>query len=752
MKMLDKGAIGVRWTLYDLVDLLFGSRINATLNELLIKGCMDFLDEGQSVWRMPGRRQGMFRAWGNIAKRNHRLRLHGLDVGHILAVADYPEAAIDVVMKRLQIPESLWMEYFAVELSKLHGWAGFVRWRSQAKGYYWHERNPADLVDFIAIRLVLSLPLIEEAEKRHERPFRYADWVKFVEESPEECLLRHEVHAGAILPDYAHRVEVALDSGDQARIKTLCLEYEGEKTRREAATRARRLQELCERAGTPRAHLARMPSRPLRQMIDAVSALREREGLVWTQALERTYIRGLLAKLSQHRGSGAFERLSPGRAGNPLDASGVQAMFCIDVRSERLRRQLELLGHYDTYGVAGFFGVAVNYIPFGKGHEIALCPAIVKARNVVLEMPHEHQRKQDSLFHLATEVVHDLKCTVLAPYITVEAVGLLFGCDMLGKSLAPTAYKMWRKRLENGNKPTRLMIDTISKEDAMDLIANLQDEMVVKAVDRVFGIKREAITTQMIRELREIALGNLATPSGFARRFDIDTAAEAVFIARLRLEYRLSRDQAKIQLEHLARIGFPIELQVQLVRQLLMTIGLTKGFAKIVLIVGHGSTSENNPYESALDCGACGGDRGLVNARIFAAMANRREVRKRLSEQCIQIPDDTWFIPALHDTTTDETALYDIDRIPSERLAQLTRIQDDLAAAGRLCAQERCSELGETAAMLPRGRGETRQAPRHGLVPGSPGMGSIEECLLYRWQSFVDSGAGPRRPRIPAFL
>jgi uncharacterized protein len=112
---------------------------------------------------------------------------------------------------------------------------------------------------------VLSLPLIEEAGKQHQHDFRYPAWVRYLEEHPHECLLRHELHSGAILPDYAHRVEVALDSGDAARIKTLCLEYEREKTAREAATRALRLQELCERAGIPRAELAGKRSGALRR-------------------------------------------------------------------------------------------------------------------------------------------------------------------------------------------------------------------------------------------------------------------------------------------------------------------------------------------------------------------------------------------------------------------------------------------------------------------------------------------------------
>lgn len=704
MKMLDIALIGVQWTLYDLIDQLYGTRIGATLNELQIKGCMDFLDEGQSVWRMPGRRQGLFRAWSHIAKRNRRLRLLGLDVGGILAQTDQPEAAIDLVMTRLQIPERLWMDYFALELSKLRGWAGFVRWRAQAKGYYWQDRNPADLVDFIAIRLVLSLPLIEEAGKQHRRDFSYPAWVRCLQEHPHEGLLRHELHSGAILPDYAHRVEVALDGGDAAQIKTLCLEYEREKTAREAATRALRLQELCERAGIPRAELAGKRSGALRRMIEAVYAFRPHEGFVWMQALERTYIRTLLAKLAAHRGRTDLAVRQPSEQLGK--GSEVQALFCIDVRSERLRRQLEQLGQYETYGVAGFFGVPVNFIELGRGHETALCPAIITPNNVALEMPHRHPHdghghERHSLFRLATEVVHDLKSTVLAPYITVEAVGLLFGFDMVGKTVAPAAYNRWRKTLDNGKQPTRLMIDKISRGDALDLVATLQDEMTVRAIDRHFGVKREAITTGMIHELREIALGHASAPSDFARRFDLDTAAETLFLTSLRLEYGVNPDQARIQLEHLARIGFRIERQALLAGNQLRTIGLVDGFAKIVLVVGHGSSSQNNPYESALDCGACGGDRGLVNARIFAAMVNRREVRERLAERGIRIPEETWFIPALHDTTTDETTLYDIEQLPPGRLTQVTRIQEDLAAAGRLCARERCVELGETGVLSP---------------------------------------------------
>lgn len=711
--------LGRELTLYDAVDQLFGTRIDETLNELLIKGCMDFFDEGQSIWPMPGRRQGLFRAWSQIARHNRRLRLRGLDVGAILAAADEPEAMIDLVMGRLGIPEALWMEAFTVELSKLHGWAGFVRWRAQAHHYYWQERNPADLVDFLAIRLVLALALLEDAGQRLRRDLRWPALKAFIEAYPRECLLRRELNAGTVLPEFAHQVEVALERGDPARIEALYRDYERAKVGREAATRARRIQAMARRAGVGREALLVLGDDALMQLIDGVYAFKAGEGMAWLHALERTYLRRLLAAIRANApahttpAAASAGPAQPGAVEAPAAADRVQALFCIDVRSERLRRQIEQLGDYETYGIAGFFGVPLSFIELGKGHETALCPAVVQPRNVVVEMPHGQAEPRESLFELAHEVVHDLKNTVLAPYVTVEAVGLLFGFDMVGKTFAPHAYNTWRQRLEHDKPPAQLLIDKIGEDEARELVAHLQDEMIVRAAERHFGVKRESMTSPMIRELRETALADRPGPTEFARRFDIDQAAEAVFIRSLQVEYRVHPDQARIQLEHLAKIGFRHQRQAQLVGTALRSIGLTRGFGRTVLVVGHGSTSENNPYESALDCGACGGDHGLVNARIFAAMANRREVRALLAEQGIAIPAETWFVPALHDTTTDEIEPHDLDQLPPAVLTRVTRIREDLSAAGRLCALERCRALGETGVDSP--ETAARRVKRHAL-------------------------------------
>jgi uncharacterized protein YbcC (UPF0753/DUF2309 family) len=686
-------------TLCQAVDQLFGTHLAETLNELLIKGMMDFFDEGQSVWPLPGRQKGLYRCWSRIARRNRRLRMRGLDVDAVLAEADEPEALIDYVMTRLGVPEHLWMDYFTLELAQLHGWAGFVRWRAQAKQYYWQQRNPADLVEFLAVRLVLTLALLTDAARRLKRELTFPGLKDFSESRPQECVLRRELNAGTVLPDFAHRIEVALDNGDQGRIGALFRDYEREKVTRQADAQAKRLLATVEQAGYPRDDLLQRPDDELLRLIEGVYAFQACEGFIWTRALEQTYMRRLLGQIGRTTESAVVEPARPSGTGPSVEASSsdrVLALFCIDTRSERFRRHLESVGDYETFGIAGFFGVPVSFIELGKGHETALCPAIVTPRNVVIEMPHKHEQPRHTLYELAHEVVHDLKNTVLAPYVTVEAVGPLFGFDMIGKTFAPSAYNPLRKRLESAKPPARLMIDKITRDEAEELVLNLQDEMVVRAIARHFDIKRESVTSPMIRELRDTALEKRRGRTEFANRFEIDAAEEAVFVRSLQLEYQINSGQAVIQLEHLAKLGFRLRRQAELVGTALRGIGLRDAFPRTVLVVGHGSTSENNPYESALDCGACGGDHGLINARIFAAMANRREVRELLVAQDIKIPAETWFIPALHDTTTDEIRLYDLDQLSPGVLTRVTRIQEDLTAAGRLCAFERCAELDET--------------------------------------------------------
>jgi uncharacterized protein YbcC (UPF0753/DUF2309 family) len=117
------------------------------------------------------------------------------------------------------------------------------------------------------------------------------------------------------------------------------------------------------------------------------------------------------------------------------------------------------------------------------------------------------------------------------------------------------------------------------------------------------------------------------------------------------------------QKENNLQVGFTIEEMATRVEGLLKSIGLVKNFAPIVYVVGHGSSSVNNPHYAAYDCGACSGRPGSVNARVVCHMANHPKVRAILETKGILIPDTTQFVGGLHDTSRDEVAFYDEDSL-----------------------------------------------------------------------------------------
>ena len=140
--------------------------------------------------------------------------------------------------------------------------------------------------------------------------------------------------------------------------------------------------------------------------------------------------------------------------------------------------------------------------------------------------------------------------------------------------------------------------------------------------------------------------------------------------------------------------GIPEADRAELAERILRGMSLTNNFARLVLLVGHGSTSVNNPHAAGLDCGACAGQSGEASARVVAALLNDTAVRGALAERGIEIPQDTRFVACLHDTTTDALRLFDTEALAETHAQDLAAVEQGLEQASELTRIQRSARLG----------------------------------------------------------
>lgn len=274
----------------------------------------------------------------------------------------------------------------------------------------------------------------------------------------------------------------------------------------------------------------------------------------------------------------------------------LQMAFCIDVRSEIIRRALESIDPtIETLGFAGFFGLGIRHKRF------------------------------------ASDVAESRLPVLLTP--TIET-----------SSGSPSARD-----------------------------ANAANSVRIRA-----------------RAARALGRFRLAAVSSFAF---VESAGLLYALKLVRNGLRLTKDQSLNEPAPRFHPSLDHSFRLEIAFSVLSAMSLTKNFARLVILTGHGANVINNPHASALHCGACGGYSGEVNARLLASLLNEEEIRKGLEAKGIMIPRDTLFMGALHDTTTDKITLFDSDFSSAEHQEEISKAKSWIGAASAVARTQRAPGL-----------------------------------------------------------
>ncbi|MFB6281127.1 MAG: DUF2309 domain-containing protein, partial [Haloferacaceae archaeon] len=117
-------------------------------------------------------------------------------------------------------------------------------------------------------------------------------------------------------------------------------------------------------------------------------------------------------------------------------------VFCIDTRSEVIRRHIEATGDYETHGYAGFFGIPMEYQGYDADVSVDACPPILDPQHRITDVPTDdgararHDR-WSGVRAAADEVIEILKANAATAYGYVETAGSGYGLSLAARTLVP---------------------------------------------------------------------------------------------------------------------------------------------------------------------------------------------------------------------------------------------------------------------------------------------------------------------------
>ncbi|WEL17455.1 Uncharacterized protein SVXHr_1284 [Halorhabdus sp. SVX81] len=126
----------------------------------------------------------------------------------------------------------------------------------------------------------------------------------------------------------------------------------------------------------------------------------------------------------------------------PAGRPDAQLVFCIDTRSEVIRRHVEATGNYETHGYAGFFGVPMEYQAYDAEVSVDAAPPIVDPEHRITEMPTGEDARTShdrwsAIREAAGEAIETLTANPATAFGFVEQSGGGYGLALAARTLLP---------------------------------------------------------------------------------------------------------------------------------------------------------------------------------------------------------------------------------------------------------------------------------------------------------------------------
>ena len=160
---------------------------------------------------------------------------------------------------------------------------------------------------------------------------------------------------------------------------------------------------------------------------------------LWLEAWEKTYEEKLKRML-----------LSQQKA-KEIQSAQAQFVFCIDVRSEPFRRQLEKAGEFETFGTAGFFGLPIETCELGSNHTHHSLPVLFKPQHKVKEFSEDAQIYEQRLHAIGSlgNTFKTMKHNLVSSMVLPEISGPWLSLQTLARSFMPRSagrtFNKWRE-------------------------------------------------------------------------------------------------------------------------------------------------------------------------------------------------------------------------------------------------------------------------------------------------------------------